>query len=105
VRLRNLLLFIVLSYGIALMLDILLWANLPRMNPISLSLASYGWSLARMYSPAVAAAICLHLEGRMQALKDYLKHDRRAIKQFLAAPLIAYLAVSVYLFFSFSSIF
>jgi len=98
VRLRNLFLFIILSYGIALMLDILLWANLPRMNPISLSLASYGWTFARMYSPAVAAAICLHLEGRMQALKDYLKHDRRAIKQFLAAPLIAYLAVSVYLF-------
>ncbi len=98
-RAHRLALFVIISYGVALLLDLVFWVSTRGMDRILLALAMQAWGLARMYTPTLAAAICLKMEGRevLSALKGYLKHDRRAIKYFLAAPLIMYLAGGIFL--------
>ncbi len=97
--LRKLVTFILLSYGLALCLDIILWMNLPGMGAPFSSLAMVGWASARMYVPALAAALSLAIEGRSigRTFASYLRHDRRAIKLFLLSPLVVYLALGIYL--------
>jgi hypothetical protein len=109
VSLRSLIsIYIVVSFGLALILDLILYNSLMTggpynpQNALMSSLAAMVWGLLRMYAPTAATALCLHLEGRSirESIKRYVNFSRRTIKHFLLTPLIVYLAFGIFLLLS-----
>lgn len=86
---RKAVVFVALSYSIALLFDI---AALFGWLPLIL------WGFMRMWSPALSAALCLAVfrESVSSSLKKYLRLSNRILKLFLLSPLIVYAALGIY---------
>lgn len=81
--------FITLSYSIAILLDIaVLFAGLPMRI----------WSIARMWSVALAAIVSITLFGERVSthLRSYLHLSRKALVVYLLSPLVVYATLGIY---------
>lgn len=85
----KILVFTILSYVIALMLDIAVaWFNLPV----------FLWGFTRMWSVTLSVLICLRLyrESVSKSLKEYLGLSKNAIIMYLVSPILVYSALGLY---------
>jgi len=81
--------FVILSYMIALALDIaVLWSGLPV----------FLWGFARMWCVTLSVFICLVLyrESVSGSFRKFLRLSRRAVVLYLLAPLMAYGVLGLY---------
>ncbi|MEM1915586.1 MAG: hypothetical protein QXG90_08125 [Candidatus Nezhaarchaeales archaeon] len=89
--LSRILIFVILSYTIALTLDVIM---INFYTPMTLWL----WGSIRMWSVALSVVICLIMfkEDVVSKIKWFLKLSKRVVVYYLLAPTIAYLALGVY---------
>ncbi|MEM2214791.1 MAG: CPBP family intramembrane glutamic endopeptidase [Candidatus Nezhaarchaeales archaeon] len=89
--LSRILIFVILSYTIALILDVIM---ISFYTPMILWL----WGSIRMWSVALSVVICLIMfkEDVVSRIKWFLKLSKRVVVYYLLAPTIAYLALGVY---------
>ncbi|MEM4467999.1 MAG: hypothetical protein QXS32_02965 [Candidatus Nezhaarchaeales archaeon] len=89
--LSRILIFVILSYTIALTLDVIM---INFYTPMTLWL----WGSIRMWSVALSVVICLIMfkEDVVSRIKWFLKLSKRVVVYYLLAPTIAYLALGVY---------
>lgn len=93
--LSRVLVFLVLSYTIALLLDVITASICTSTPPSELLLL---WGLARMWSVTLSAVLCMKIfkERAMLRIKDLLKISKRVVIQYLLAPMIVYSALGIY---------
>ncbi|MEM1902036.1 MAG: hypothetical protein QW055_07980 [Candidatus Nezhaarchaeales archaeon] len=89
--LSRILIFVILSYTIALTLDVIM---INFYTPMILWL----WGSIRMWSVALSVVICLIMfkEDVVSKIKWFLKLSKSVVVYYLLAPTIAYLALGVY---------
>lgn len=89
---KKILLYIVISYALALLADIVLLV-------LGVSSANvFLWSFLRMWSPTITTIICLYVFGDdvKAFFKNTVSFSKTALKWYFIAPLIVYLALGVY---------
>ena len=108
----SLFVYLVTSFGLAFIIDLLLYSSPltskalysqpTAQNIIITSIAVTAWGLSRMYTPTIAAVVCLILDKRgiKEALGRYLNFNRNTLKYFLLAPTVVYLAFFIFLLLS-----
>ncbi|MEM2810200.1 MAG: hypothetical protein QW187_00025 [Candidatus Korarchaeum sp.] len=71
---RELISFLVTSFGLASLLDLIFYLHYQRMSQIEAQVYAILWGLARMYTPALGAVISLLLTGESvkQSMISYL---------------------------------
>lgn len=89
---KKILLYIIISYALALIADLIVLVH-GISNTIILI-----WSFLRMWSPAIATVICLHIfhDNIKAFFRDTISFSKTALKWYFIAPLIVYLALGVY---------
>jgi len=89
---KKILLYIVISYALALLADIVLLVFGVSSTNVFL------WSFLRMWSPTISTIICLYVFGDnvKTFFKNAVSFSKTALKWYFIAPLIVYLALGVY---------
>ncbi|MEM0192783.1 MAG: CPBP family intramembrane glutamic endopeptidase [Candidatus Korarchaeum sp.] len=100
---RELISFLVTSFGLASLLDLIFYLHYQRMSQIEAQLYAILWGLARMYTPALGAVISLLLAGESvkQSMISYLNLGRKSMKYFFLSPLVVYSAVGFFFLLAF----
>ena len=96
---KDLAAFMISSFALAALVDA--WFHLVGegvTDPAALSLLGLLWGLLRMYAPTAGALLALKLSGRSLRgeLASYLSIGGGAVLHYLAAPLLVYFALGVY---------
>lgn len=80
--------FIITSYSLATLVDL----------AGTRGLHSLLWGFLRMWSPSVAAILCLYIfrEDLAESLRRFIGFRGHALKWFFSAPLLVYLALAIY---------
>ncbi|MEM1645515.1 MAG: CPBP family glutamic-type intramembrane protease [Ignisphaera sp.] len=92
VNFKKILLYIFISYVLALVADLIV-----LIHGVSSAIVLL-WSFLRMWSPAIATIICLHIfrDSIKAFFRNTISFSKIALKWYFLAPLIVYLALGIY---------
>jgi membrane protease YdiL (CAAX protease family) len=97
---RDLAAFIAASFTLATLADaLILTATQGTTTHLLVSRVALLWGVFRMYTPTIGAALAIRVSGKsvIDEFRSYFNPKEKAIYWYFLAPLIAYLAVGIYM--------